>query len=169
MPSPPSALPLPPSALLPPSDAVRHTLTSSFNQLGDSASASEQQGMVLLLQAGQRLLLAALEHIRAAPALNTVASRVGVLYNPTDPAKEPSLLAKILQVVLDLPSRRSKIPGKCGMGLEPVTCACWWDAQSARHDCMVHTYYIILILAEHPSMIQASGRWFLCINGNVTV
>ncbi|KAL3134029.1 hypothetical protein ABBQ32_008463 [Trebouxia sp. C0010 RCD-2024] len=62
-------------------------------------------------QAGQGLLLAALEHIRAAPAANTVASRVGVLYNPTDPVKEPSLLAKILQVVLDLPSRRPKLPG----------------------------------------------------------
>ena len=67
------------------------------------------------LQAGQGLLLAALEHISSAPAADTAASRIGVLYNPSDPAKEPTLLAKMLLVVLDLPSRRPKIPG-------------WWPA-----------------------------------------
>ena len=56
-------------------------------------------------------MLAALEHISSAPAADTAASRIGVLYNPTDPAKEPTMLAKLLIVVLDLPSRRPKIPG----------------------------------------------------------
>lgn len=78
------------------------------------------------MQAGQGLLLAALEHIRAAPAADTVASRIGVLYNPTDPEKEPSLLAKLLLVVLDLPSRRPKIPGKCSLG-DRTSDLCLWN------------------------------------------
>lgn len=64
------------------------------------------------MQAGQGLFLAALDHISTAPAADAAASRIGMLYNPTDPAKEPSLLAKLLLVVLDLSSRRPKIPGE---------------------------------------------------------
>lgn len=64
------------------------------------------------MQAGQGLLLAALEHISTVPAADAATSRIGVLYNPTDQAKEASLLAKLLLVVLDLPSRRPKIPGE---------------------------------------------------------
>ena len=64
------------------------------------------------MQAGQGLLLAALEHIQTAPAADAVASRIGVLYNPTENGKEPSLLAKLLQAVLQLTSRRPKIAGE---------------------------------------------------------
>ena len=64
------------------------------------------------MQAGQGLLLAALEHIQMAPAADAAASRIGVLYNPTDKGKEPSLLAKLLLVVLELTSRRAKIAGE---------------------------------------------------------
>ena len=64
------------------------------------------------MQAGQGLLLAALEHISTAPAAGAVASRIGILYNPADTSKQPSLLAQLLLAVLELPSRRTKIAGE---------------------------------------------------------
>ncbi|KAL0021594.1 hypothetical protein WJX79_001497 [Trebouxia sp. C0005] len=62
-------------------------------------------------KAGQGLLLAALDHLQAAPAAEGAAARVGVLYNPADTAAEPSLLARLLLATTQLTSRRPKIVG----------------------------------------------------------
>lgn len=64
------------------------------------------------VQAGQGLLLAALDHLKEPPAADAAASRVGVLYNPTDAAAEPSLLTRLLLATTELTSRRPKIAGK---------------------------------------------------------
>lgn len=65
-----------------------------------------------LVQAGQGLLLAALDHLQEAPAAEGAAARVGVLYNPADSAAEPSLLARLLLATSQLTSRRPKIAGE---------------------------------------------------------
>ncbi len=65
-----------------------------------------------LVQAGQGLLLAALDHLQEAPAAEGAAARVGLLYNPADTAAEPSLLARLLLATSQLTSRRPKIAGE---------------------------------------------------------
>ncbi len=65
-----------------------------------------------LVQAGQGLLLAALDHLQEAPAAEGAAARVGVLYNPADSAAEPSQLARLLLATSQLTSRRPKIAGE---------------------------------------------------------
>ena len=63
-------------------------------------------------QAGQGLLLAALDRLKEAPTAGTAAFRVGVLYNGADAAAEPSLLSKLLLATTQLTSRRPKIIGE---------------------------------------------------------
>ena len=64
------------------------------------------------VQAGRGLLLAALNHLKEAPAAAEAASRVAVLLNPADAAAEPSFLSKLLIATTQLTSRRSKISGE---------------------------------------------------------
>lgn len=63
------------------------------------------------MQAGQGLLLGALKHISQEGAETKVTSRIGIIYNPRNPSQEPSLLARLLMVMSQLTSRRTKIAG----------------------------------------------------------
>ncbi len=82
-----------------------------------------------LVQAGQGLLLAALDHLQEAPAAEGAAARVGVLYNPADTAAEPSLLARLLLATTQLTSRRPKIAGEHLLSLSIL---CWCDMSSSQ-------------------------------------
>ena len=63
------------------------------------------------IQAGQRLLLGALNYISREQIEPAIASRIGIIYNPRDASQEPTLLAKLLLVTSQLTSRRPKITG----------------------------------------------------------
>ena len=83
-----------------------------------------------VVQAGQGLLLAALDHLQEAPAAEAAAARVGVLYNPADTAAEPSLLARLLLATSQLTSRRPKIAGE---SLTAFSIFCRCDMSSSQH------------------------------------
>ena len=87
------------------------------------------------VQAGRGLFLAALDHIRNAPAAGASASRIGLLLNLADATAEPSLLSKLLLATSQLTSRRSKIPGVLCYPFSPMpsmqavtvrNCSCSW-------------------------------------------
>lgn len=62
----------------------------------------------MCLQSGRELVLQALEYLES----NTLApARVGIIFNSIDARAPPALLERVLVAVMQLPSRRAKIPG----------------------------------------------------------
>ena len=103
------------------------------------------------MQAGQGLLLAALDHLQKAPAAEGAAARVGVLYNPADTAEEPSLLARLLLATSQLTSRRPKIAGE---SLTAFSIFCRCDVSSSQHTVCVFKLHLGKILQVQCCVCQ---------------
>ena len=104
-----------------------------------------------VVQAGQGLLLAALDHLQEAPVTEGAAARVGVLYNPADTAAEPSLLARLLLATSQLTSRRPKIAGESLSAFSILSCC---DVSSSQHTVCVFKSHLGKILQVQCSVCQ---------------